>query len=300
MDFLNFLFFVNNILLTFVLYSGVGADVMCNDGTNDYWIDDKICGEVCPSQFIQDVDRDKGQLCNLPSSNAELFELKFWMIQNLSQTSITSSINSADNWENPFLVPYNSPTNTSPLPTRSRGFYFTSSSSIASNQPYIPSLYFTAALWITAITPGKILTVRAESTNYIELVLDDHYFAFNILAKTPHRDSDMPKITSIADSVWQYVLIQINQIDSDTIKLVIAINEDPGSIPNLFEHGYEARFPNKVYNWTIGKSDETSFNGFLYWIKGWNVLYHYHWSPDFSQLCNIRLPCNNFDEWRVK
>ncbi|CAG9335203.1 unnamed protein product [Blepharisma stoltei] len=283
--------FISKIVLTFSECPKHMVSNECIDLTYHYKIDNKVCASKCPSKFSKKCVLSICAGCNLPTS-PKLFELEFSKSQNLSETFIASSIDAADKWMNPSGVSYIL-SQTAPLPTIDRGFYFAQTSSITSNQHYIPSLYFTANAWIFPYNHGNILTVNLNSQNYIEWRYDFDEngwdtLIFIIIAQNSNDDNENAlKITSPpVDSVWKYYSIQINQVDCSTVYLSIYSEGTPSNmlVDNLFTL-QEANFPSGNYLWTIGKSGSGSFQGFLYWIEARNDLTSAFWDLGKESSC---------------
>ncbi|CAG9335205.1 unnamed protein product [Blepharisma stoltei] len=255
---------------------------------NTLLIDNKICANVCPTHFrkvCDSVQEDSCTGCSMPTSPA-LFELEFWKIEDLSATYIANKIDPTDKWANPLGTPYSLDTKTSPFPTRNRGFYFSSTSSMTSNQNYIPALYFTSNAWILPISTGQILTANLDSKNYIELIYNSDIFTFKILAKSAINIENQISVSSdIIDSNWQYISIQINQIDCDVVNITVSRNNIDRWTSKW--GSTIANFADGAYTWTIGKSDSDSFFGFLYWIEATNSLNSNYWILDTTNLCSI-------------
>ncbi|CAG9335140.1 unnamed protein product [Blepharisma stoltei] len=241
----------------------------CN--SNRFLIDSKICADSCPSRFTasSNLCTSSNTNCAAPasSSSAVVLRLQFKPIQDLTLTSIATTSDSSELFENPGGISYNSQTQNSPLPTLDRGFYFATTSSITSNKSHIPSLYFMLKLWIKPLSYGQILVVSYNSKNYISCYIsnpDLPKFEIIVQSSTGSGETLITAVSSTSSSQnWQNMTFRINQTSCSSLTVVIYMNSS--AVVTTTFSSVEASFPNSnSYTWTVGKGGgNDSFRGFL-------------------------------------
>ncbi|CAG9335153.1 unnamed protein product [Blepharisma stoltei] len=240
--------------------------------SSKYYVDNKVCANACPSLFSYYqlyCPFACSKMCGKPTdAGAILFTLEFSNIKDLSATYIASTSNSADKWNNPGSISYNSPTQNSPLPTYDRGFYFATTSGITSNQSYTPAVYFILTLWIKPLASGEILNVISSSTQYLRIWADSSG-VYKFTAKIYDSSGNANTVTgsgSSYSSSWHSASMLLEQTSCNSASIIFYI--DGSSVGTTPLSSAEVSFPTGTYTWTIGNtSGGNSFRGFIYWLQ---------------------------------
>ncbi|CAG9335196.1 unnamed protein product [Blepharisma stoltei] len=262
------LFYFSKIVLTFVAATCPYNSVTIGCANSKYFIDTKVCADVCPSLFTPAISNGY-DCCNAPTyANAVIFELEFSTIKDVTATYIASSTDPSEYFLNPSSIPYNSPTQNSPLPTIDRGFYFAKTSSITSNKSHIPGLYFTLNIWIKPLETGEILNVILSSNSYIRIWIDSGFFKFSALIYDSNNTPITQTVATVysINSSWHPASMIIYQATCNQANIFYYV--DYASVGNTALMNRETRFPDGNYAWTIGNlSGGNSFRGFIYWLQ---------------------------------
>ncbi|CAG9321664.1 unnamed protein product [Blepharisma stoltei] len=153
---------------------------------------------------------------------------------------------------------FNSPETLDPVPAYNRGLYFSNGKFLDTTTPIYLSSWFTMGLWIYTIDDGdviyKIGTFTLSSNLKVNAVL------------TTFKGSSTLVTTPINFSGWCHIAFSMEYVD-DSAKARFYLNSD---IKNTISTQYALFRDNSSQTLLLGKSQTSSFVGFIYAFTLWN------------------------------
>ena len=132
------------------------ASSSCSSCTSGYLYKSLSCLPLCPSGYTSSSNS-----C-APSANLNLFFLNFYEFLDYGATFI-------DNFSHPSNLPFKENGKASPIPTKDRGFYFTTTSALVSSLNTIMAPDFNLRFIIKITSNGNIFQVTDGTNNYFKL-----------------------------------------------------------------------------------------------------------------------------------
>ncbi|OMJ84684.1 hypothetical protein SteCoe_14141 [Stentor coeruleus] len=234
------------------------VDDKCTSCSNSYLIL-PICSLICPSKYSI-----SGSECISSETLPILFSLEFSKVSSLTEMQIGNFVN--QNSE-----AFQSPTKNTPLPTKDRGFFFSSTSLMICNEKdLIPSPFFTIKAWAKIESPGIIFQIT-DTQDYFCLQKSDEKIQISI------KVLDLEVLNKINTVIFE------NSISDNWCNIVVSLDfkvtglELTLKVNNLLETVVKDNWENAIsnegsgYEWYLGNS-VSSFKGFLYMLVFVNAL----------------------------
>ena len=221
------------------------ADSSCSSCTSGYLYNTYSCLPICPTGFTQVSNQ-----CTA-SSSLTVFYVYFWDFGNYGASSIGS-------FSHPLGSLFSNSNHLSPIPTKDRGFYFATTSSLVSTANWILAPDFTLRFAIKILTDGIVFQAVSGSTTYLNIYAASGFMtmAWYLTSNTsPSTTSTNTLQTTLAYSTW-FLLILTTSQSSGAFTMTIA-----GTTSTVA--GYEFRGQISGMQFYIGASSGTSFTGFF-------------------------------------
>lgn len=250
----------------------------CFECIEDLKLTEGLCLYACPSNYI-----DLGLECKVNSNL--LFDINLEGFTQLQATEISS-------FSSPANASFANPSRDAPLLTLDRGFFFDESSSLISQNSWVPGPKFSLSFWVNVISPGAFISTSYHFGvyfDYSEMIIWTHLTFSKLFKKF--------SVSSLySQETWTLFTIFVHQNRTFT-----HIDLSMKDTSNSFYVIGESRFDHTSYDWTIGKG----FRGFLYRIQAANFFTKISKSYELVQCTynqywknNLCLDCSeNCQEW---
>ena len=177
------------------------TDSSCTSCISNYVLLESSCLSVCPTGYDLVQASNSCQV----SSSAELFYLAFYRFLQFTASSIGDFQNSSG-------LSFNDSSQSSPIPTKDRGFYFPKGSQLYSTTSWIIAPSFSLSLYINILEDGEILKFKINNTTIIKLKSISGVLNFSALYTDCSSNKQYIKsIYYTYTSNWNYLVIYHNQ-----------------------------------------------------------------------------------------
>ena len=227
--------------------------LICTSCNLPYVLYGNICISQCPSGYSYN---SATQACTFIGGFVFVF---------IPYNNITLANSSTFIFESNNINTYPIFSNNNPIPVYNRGYYFTSNSSIISNE-YIIAPYFSIAVWIRFISDGD---VYAKQNNWTNKMSFSHKVNFIFSINTLFDSGIINSTKAINIHSWQYIQMLCH---FDTTNLCSVCHMLYNKIYTRTLFIYNDFFDdNSTNSFIIGSNNATGFTGFLYSIEVYNL-----------------------------
>ena len=249
----------------------------CDSCFSGYSYKNISCLEICPTGFAL-IDSS----C-IPGDSLFLFEIEFYNHLNFSSTSI-------QNFTHPLRLPFNEPLRRGPIPSKTQGFYFESTSSLISTNSYILSPDFCFTLFVKSFSPGEIFKIQDNSSKNLEIISTSS--SIEIFIKISNSTSSVMKQTHYTTSRF-WTIFSFKSIQS---RSYIILSNSYENTPIL---DFEFQMTSNSSIFEFGSLNSQGFQGFLYYFCMRNDAGCYYKTlsaPACDLFSYVDLSCKTCDE----
>ncbi|CAG9321670.1 unnamed protein product [Blepharisma stoltei] len=234
----------------------------CIAGKFKVW---NACVNDCPTGFTM-----PGCVSTTSSVIDENFDTAFQGSYGIFTTALSSSS----------YYFYNTPETYDPIPAYHRGLYFSSGSYLESNTPIYLSHSFSIGLWMFVVGSGSVL----EKQDFLYM---NELGAFTLTLESPLQATTTISTASLTITNWNYISLTVKySLGASTI--TVYLNDSPQA-PIVSNNFIFRDIVGKTL--LLGKSNASSFNGFIYHFSLWNTPIT-DFSSQIANLCGTGLGSN--------
>ncbi|CAG9335954.1 unnamed protein product [Blepharisma stoltei] len=248
----------------------------CSACDSSYYFFNFLCDTQCPSGYSQNTGTNECDLVNSLVVDLELDD--YIVLDTLSGFSVGSS-----NTNTYPVIDSNDP-----IPSISRGYYFTGQSHMTSS--LILSPYFSIMLWVKVIDQGALIEKYNGSSQYLVVKTDSSgYPNLNLLLKDGSSLNAATPQNLFAD--WHYLSFSGSTNPDGTYSSYSYIDSSLTMTKTSLSQTYLRDSVSGIFQIGFDNASQTGFKGFLWSLKIYND--ETHASSDWTTTTCTANPCTS-------